>query len=458
MSNRKQPTDGSNVRIPDISPASPPLTLLDIGRRIITLIEPYGAFDEAQTKAEQIDDHSKRMRSLRMAKRGVSLTFKQQEALVDLGLLMVPQTLADVAAQLSMVDRRMDMFRASEVSEDEMRDFLGATLHVLRAALPHHHRGGANQPWRNLRQMGGVLLGGEAEDLGGRSMSAFLTSQLPTSCAIMPAVGSASVVKGPKPKKPARRGARLQEEMDVDARTAERERRRRMLELWDRLPPEEQARVRTERGYALDGPDPLPGAIAADYGAVANAAAHAAGVGLEQVLTGLLQHYAVTGNPIFALQAIAQWPDASPLHPLLREYLQRSLQPLLTAAAAISLGDPAAISPADASKMVAEWFGLAGLQGSENAFSQHRDIIEVLDADDAFRHHLKIERGKKTRAAEAAAKELDISISTLAERRNAALRLKARFAGLSSGGTKDPHVNNAKSPARDARGQRGGRK
>ena len=136
MSNRKQPTDGSNVQAPDISPASPPLTLLDIGRRIIALIEPYNAFDEAQTKAEQIDDPSERIRSLRVAKHAAILTFKQQEALVDLGFLMVPQTLADVAAQLSMVDRRMDLFHASEVSEDEMRDFLCSALHVIRSSLP----------------------------------------------------------------------------------------------------------------------------------------------------------------------------------------------------------------------------------------------------------------------------------------------------------------------------------
>ncbi len=64
------------------------------------------------------------------------LVFLEQEALVELGMLMVPLSLPDVTAQLSLLDRRMDQFACSEIHVEEVEGFLHKALHVIRASLP----------------------------------------------------------------------------------------------------------------------------------------------------------------------------------------------------------------------------------------------------------------------------------------------------------------------------------
>ena len=135
MSRRKGglPPAEANVRTADISA---PLSLVDLGRRIIALNDICEDLDAARTPDDQYSADESKSRRARAAEIGSQIAFNQTEALVDLGLLMVPQSLADVTAQLCILDRRMDLFHGSVVPDEELRDFLASALHVIRSSLP----------------------------------------------------------------------------------------------------------------------------------------------------------------------------------------------------------------------------------------------------------------------------------------------------------------------------------
>ena len=135
MSSRKGglPPEEASARTSGISAL---LSLVDLGRQVIALNEICEGLDGERTPTDRYSADENKNRRARAAETGYQLAFDQTEALVDLGLLLVPQTLADVAAQLSILDRRMDLFHGSVVSEDEMSDFLASALHVIRSSLP----------------------------------------------------------------------------------------------------------------------------------------------------------------------------------------------------------------------------------------------------------------------------------------------------------------------------------
>jgi hypothetical protein len=118
--------------------ARPTLTpsLYDIGRQIVALENIHDAYDTEELKRDLPGD---KRHALERAK---SLVFAQTEALVDLGLAMVPETVPDVVAQLVMVDRRLDWLVACDMPAEEMKAIAEDVLHVVRAALPLLARAG----------------------------------------------------------------------------------------------------------------------------------------------------------------------------------------------------------------------------------------------------------------------------------------------------------------------------
>jgi hypothetical protein len=105
-------------------------SLYDIGRQVVALENIHDAYDTEELKRDPPGD---KRHALERAK---SLVFAQTEALVDLGLAMVPQTVPDVVAQLVMVDRRLDWLVACDMPAAEMKAIAEDVLHVVRASLP----------------------------------------------------------------------------------------------------------------------------------------------------------------------------------------------------------------------------------------------------------------------------------------------------------------------------------
>lgn len=70
------------------------------------------------------------------AKRAMDLLFAREEALVDLGLTMVPEAPADAVAALSLVARRLDEACACDLDLEEMRAIARGALQAMRCALP----------------------------------------------------------------------------------------------------------------------------------------------------------------------------------------------------------------------------------------------------------------------------------------------------------------------------------
>jgi hypothetical protein len=129
MSNRRSnggagPTPAQPVR------GVPMQSLYDIGRQIVALENIHDAYD-TQELERGLPGH--KLHALYRAK---SLISAQTEALVDLGLAMVPETVPDVVAQLVMTDRRLDWLVACDMPAEEMRTIAEDVLHVVRAALP----------------------------------------------------------------------------------------------------------------------------------------------------------------------------------------------------------------------------------------------------------------------------------------------------------------------------------
>ena len=95
--------------------------------------------------------------------------------------------------------------------------------------------------------------------------------------------------------------------------------------------------------------------------------------------------------------------------------------------------------------MVAEWFGLSGSRGGDNAFSEHAAILKA-EAMGALVAQSMAQGTPRTLAVEDAAAALKISRSAAFERQKEADRLKAGFAGLKTSSATASHVQNPKSP------------
>jgi hypothetical protein len=105
-------------------------SLYHIGCRITDLENVHDSYDTQQLdKALSSQQHH----ALERAK---SLVYAQVEALVDLGLAMVPETVPDVVAQLVMAERRLDWMISCDLSGREMKGIADDVLHVVRASLP----------------------------------------------------------------------------------------------------------------------------------------------------------------------------------------------------------------------------------------------------------------------------------------------------------------------------------
>ncbi len=129
MSNRRSNGGGSPASAQSVR-AAPMPSLCDIGRQIVALENIHDSYD---TQELQRDLSSHQRHALERAK---SLIFAQTEALVDLGLAMVPQTVPDVVAQLVMTDRRLDWLVACDMPAEEMKAIAEDVLHVVRASPP----------------------------------------------------------------------------------------------------------------------------------------------------------------------------------------------------------------------------------------------------------------------------------------------------------------------------------
>jgi hypothetical protein len=116
--------------------AAPKVSLYEIGCQIVALNNVYNAYD---TKGLERGLPIRERRDLEKAK---SKLFRQEEALVDLGIAMVPGTVPDVVAQLVLADRRRDEIVACDMPAEDMQKIVADALHVIRAYLPALGTGG----------------------------------------------------------------------------------------------------------------------------------------------------------------------------------------------------------------------------------------------------------------------------------------------------------------------------
>jgi hypothetical protein len=129
MSNRR--TNGGVGPTPAPSVRAVPLpSLYDIGRQIVVLGKVGDGYDEKEL------DRSLTFKERKRLEKAKSLVFTQEEALVDLGLAMTPETVRDVVAQLVLADRRLDEIVACDMSIEEIRTIAANALRVVRSSLP----------------------------------------------------------------------------------------------------------------------------------------------------------------------------------------------------------------------------------------------------------------------------------------------------------------------------------
>ncbi len=105
-------------------------SLHDLGRQIVVLENIHDAHDTRELDPGLGSDE------MHAVKRAKSLVFGQTEALVDLLLASVPDTVPDIIAQLLAAERRLDWLMACDMSVEEMKKIAADVLHVIRASLP----------------------------------------------------------------------------------------------------------------------------------------------------------------------------------------------------------------------------------------------------------------------------------------------------------------------------------
>jgi len=117
-------------------------------------------------------------------------------------------------------------------------------------------------------------------------------------------------------------------------------------------------------------------------------------VGAAMSAESCLQGFMDTGNPLCAIGALANWPKGRPLDETLQKYLRDCMWPIYAMALQIAIGGDGAPSPSEAVRRVPELLGLAGRQGTDNAFS---DLVRWCQEQRAAeRYRKQCEAGEKS--------------------------------------------------------------